>query len=122
MPALVDGGLPGAPDLSQLLQRFYIPGINEAVSNLSRMHTTCTKNKKDVKSNSATLSLHVGRNGAVGPGTERGSVRPAGRQGHIQVEVPTKKVWGPFEISAELQAAARDSKTAFGNSLQIEMK
>lgn len=107
--------------LDALLKEFYIGPLRNAVNDESNIETLTTKDTDSISGRNAVISIHVGRNSGVGFGSETGTAPSAGNQSYLQVSVPTKKIWGTWRITAEIEAATRSTQGAFAKVMKEEM-
>ena len=108
-------------DLDAILKEFYLGPIIESLNNQLEMVQLFEKSTLDWQGRQVVIPVHVSRNNGTGYRPEQGTLPTAGKQGHVNLNVKAKYLYGRFSLTGPAIATARTTANSFATYVQTEM-
>lgn len=108
-------------DLEAILKLFYLGPIIESLNNQLEMVQLFTKMTLDWSGRKVVIPVHVSRNVGTGYRAEGGVLPDAGKQGHVDLNVEAKYLYGRFSLTGPSIATAKTTANSFATYVQTEM-
>lgn len=108
-------------DLEAILKDFYLGPIIEALNNQLEMVELFKKITVDWSGKKVIIPVHVSRNTGTGFRQERTTIPDAGGQGHVDLTVTAKYLYGRFSLTGPAIASAKTTANSFATYVQTEM-
>tara|TARA_R110002126_G_scaffold79364_3_gene196999 strand:+ start:4415 stop:5812 length:1398 start_codon:yes stop_codon:yes gene_type:complete len=108
-------------DLEAILKEFYLGPIIEALNNQLEMVELFRKITVDWSGKKVIIPVHVSRNTGTGFRQERTTIPAAGGQGHVDLTVTAKYLYGRFSLTGPAIASAKTTANSFATYVQTEM-
>ena len=108
-------------DLDAILKEFYLGPIIESLNNQLEMVQMFQKSTLDWQGRQVVIPVHVSRNDGTGFRAEAGVLPTAGKQGHVNLNVKAKYLYGRFSLTGPAIATAKTTANSFATYVQTEM-
>lgn len=108
-------------DLEAILKEFYLGPIIEALNNQLEMVELFKKITVDWSGKKVIIPVHVSRNTGTGYRKEGTTIPAAGKQGHVDLTVTAKYLYGRFSLTGPAIASAKTTANSFATYVQTEM-
>ena len=108
-------------DLEAILKEFYLGPIIEALNNQLEMVELFKKITVDWSGKKVIIPVHVSRNTGTGYRQEGTTIPAAGKQGHVDLTVTAKYLYGRFSLTGPAIASAKTTANSFATYVQTEM-
>ena len=108
-------------DLEAILKEFYLGPIIEALNNQLEMVELFKKITVDWSGKKVIIPVHVARNTGTGFRNEGTEIPAAGKQGHVDLTVTAKYLYGRFSLTGPAIASAKTTANSFATYVQTEM-
>lgn len=108
-------------DLEAILKEFYLGPIIEALNNQLEMVELFKKITVDWSGKKVIIPVHVSRNTGTGFRKEGTEIPAAGKQGHVDLTVTAKYLYGRFSLTGPAIASAKTTANSFATYVQTEM-
>jgi len=108
-------------DLDAILKEFYLGPIIESLNNQLEMVQLFQKSTLDWQGRQVVIPVHVSRNDGTGYRAEAGQLPDAGKQGHVNLNVKAKYLYGRFSLTGPAIATAKTTANSFATYVQTEM-
>lgn len=108
-------------DLEAILKEFYLGPIIEALNNQLEMVDLFKKITVDWSGKKVIIPVHVSRNTGTGFRQERTTIPAAGGQGHVDLTITAKYLYGRFSLTGPAIASAKTTANSFATYVQTEM-
>lgn len=108
-------------DLEAILKEFYLGPIIEALNNQLEMVELFKKITVDWSGKKVIIPVHVSRNTGTGYRQEGTTIPAAGKQGHVDLTVEAKYLYGRFSLTGPAIASAKTTANSFATYVQTEM-
>ena len=109
-------------DLEEFLKLFYLGPIIESLNNQLEMVELFTKMTVDWSGRKVVIPVHVSRNTGTAYKPEAGTLPSAGKQGHIDLNIEAKYLYGRFSLTGPAIASAKTTANSFATYVQTEME
>jgi len=108
-------------DLDAILKEFYLGPIIESLNNQLEMVQMFQKSTLDWQGRQVVIPVHVSRNDGTGFRAEAGELPAAGKQGHVNLNIKAKYLYGRFSLTGPAIATAKTTANSFATYVQTEM-
>jgi len=109
-------------DLEAILKNFYLGPIIEALNNQLEMVELFQKITVDWSGRQVVIPVHVSRSIGTAYKPEAGDLPDAGSQGHVDLNVTAKYLYGRFSLTGPAIASAKTTANSFATYVQTEME
>ena len=108
-------------DLDAILKEFYLGPIIESLNNQLEMVQLFEKSTLDWQGRQVVIPVHVSRNDGTGFRAESSDLPTAGKQGHVNLNIKAKYLYGRFSLTGPAIATAKTTANSFATYVQTEM-
>ena len=108
-------------DLEAILKEFYLGPIIEALNSQLEMVDLFKKITVDWSGKKVIIPVHVSRNIGTGYRGEGNTIPAAGGQGHVDLTVTARYLYGRFSLTGPAIASAKTTANSFATYVQTEM-
>ena len=108
-------------DLEAILKEFYLGPIIEALNSQLEMVDLFKKITVDWSGKKVIIPVHVSRNDGVAFRQEGTTIKAAGKQGHVDLTITAKYLYGRFSLTGPAIASAKTTANSFATYVQTEM-
>ncbi len=108
-------------DLEAILKEFYLGPIIEALNSQLEMVDLFKKITVDWSGKKVIIPIHVSRNTGTGYRREGNQIPQAGGQGHVDLTITARYLYGRFSLTGPAIASAKTTANSFATYVQTEM-
>jgi len=108
-------------DLEAILKDFYLGPIIEALNSQLEMVDLFQKVTLDWSGKKVIIPIHVSRNTGTGFRGEGNTIPEAGKQGHVDLTITARYLYGRFSLTGPAIASAKTTANSFATYVQTEM-
>ena len=108
-------------DLEAILKEFYLGPIIESLNNQLEMVDLFKKITVDWSGKKVIIPVHVSRNSGTDFSAEGAQIVAAGKQGHVDLTITAKYLYGRFSLTGPAIATAKTTANSFATYVQTEM-